>query len=191
MLSEPPAQVAPTRNFERELEFLRNRVRALARGRFPDEQEDVASDAWIRLDRALRRGGARNEEALMTRIAWRAWVDFFRRKKSASGVFGAPVPIEGIDVGEDEADPSVDPEALAIWRFAVYEWFAQHQPRCVDPARQLFSGRNWVEAGAELGERPNSLAKRWQRCKDQFLESVRQDRGMLREILDYFERAAT
>ncbi len=191
MLSEPPAKAESARDFERELRFLRDRIRVLARGRFPAGQEDVAADAWIRLDRALRRETARNVEALMTSIAWRAWVDFCRRQKSEQLALGVRATIEDLDIEAAEQDPGVDPEALATWRFSVFEWFAQHQPRCLEPTRQLFAGRNWVDAAADLGERPNSLAKRWQRCKELFLRMAREDRGSLGEILAYFERAMT
>jgi DNA-directed RNA polymerase specialized sigma24 family protein len=189
MLSEGPAHAQAVRDVQRELEFLKLRIRALARGRFPDEHDDVASDAWIRLDRTLRREGARNEEALMTHIAWRAWVDFCRKKSSESRALGAPVPLDDVEVEAVSQGHGVDPEELAMWRFAVCEWFAQHQPPCLETARHYLEGRSWVEAAAVLRERPNSLAKRWQRCREQFLEMVRADRGQLREILDYFERS--
>jgi len=189
MLSEPPASPGTSRDVQRELDFLRQRIRALARGRFPDEQEDVASDAWIRLDRAVRREAARNEEAMMTSIAWRAWVDFCRKKLSEKRSLGTPVPLDELEIEAATDEHGVDPDALAMWRFSVSEWFARHQPRCLEPARELFAGRSWVEAAARLGERPNSLAKRWQRCKEAFLEVVRTDRGELRKLLDYFEGA--
>jgi len=189
MESEPPAQVDAARDYERELEFLRERVRALARGRFPDEQQDVAADAWIRLNRALRREAAENPEALMASIAWRTWLDFSRKKARLRRGWGSSVPIDDLDLPSGDGAPSVDSEALALWRFAVCEWFAQHLPPCAESARQYFSSRTWSEAASELGERAEALAKRWQRCKDKFVDMVRADRGSLREILDHFERA--
>ena len=188
---EPSDATASARDVLKELEFLRHRIGALARGRYPDEQEDVASDAWIRLDRALRREGARNEEAMMTSIAWRAWIDFCRKKMTACGALGHPVPLDEVEVKAATVEHGVDPEALATWRFAVLEWFARHQPRCMEPAHQQFAGRSWTEAAEELREQPNSLAKRWQRCKDAFVSAIRKDRGELRGILDYFEEAVT
>jgi DNA-directed RNA polymerase specialized sigma24 family protein len=190
-MSEPPTQPDRARDFDREREFLLNRVRVMARGRVPGDQEDIAADAWIRFDRAVRREGARNEEALMTSIAWRTWVDFCRKEASARRALGERVPVEDEPIGAPEVEPGVDPERLAIWRFAVCQWFAQHQPRCVEAARQFFSERDWVEIAGKTGERPNSLAKRWQRCKDLFVDMVRADRGSLRDILDYFEGATT
>ena len=184
----PPASEA-VRDFKHELEFLQKRVRALARGRFADELEDVASDAWIRVDRAVRKEGARNEDALMTRIAWRTWVDFCRRKASQARALGKSVPLDDVELGAVQQIPGIDPEALALWRFSICEWFECHQPKCLEPARQILSGRTWVQAAAELGERANSLAKRWQRCRELFIEVARGDRGELRRILDHFEQA--
>lgn len=190
MLSEPP-EVGSARDFSQEIDFLRRQVRALAKGRYRDELDDVASEAWIRLDRALRREEARDIGALMSRIAWRSWVDFYRRRMAEARALGAPIPADDVDLHAAEPDAGVDLDALAAWRFSVCEWFAKHHPACLEPARQMFEGRSWVEAGEALRERPNSLAKRWQRCRERFVSTVRADRGDLRHILDYFERGTS
>jgi len=182
-----PSEVEVERDSQHELDFLRGRIRALARGRFADEQEDVATDAWIRLDRALRREMARNLEAMMTHIAGRAWIDFCRRKMSEGRALGTRVPVEAAETEAVSQDRGVDPDALRFWRFAVFEWFSQHSPGCLEPARQVFAGRTWVQAAQELQIKANSLAKRWQRCREQFLEVVKRDPGDLRALLDYFE----
>ncbi|MGH7725632.1 MAG: hypothetical protein ACREOU_09405 [Candidatus Eiseniibacteriota bacterium] len=126
----------------------------------------------------------------MSRIAWRAWVDFCRHRKAETGALGTAVDVDDVEL-ESPPDSTVDPHALALWRFAVCEWFARHSPRCLDPAKFVFDGRSWAEAAECLKERPNSLAKRWQRCREQFLSYVRADRGELRDLLDYFEGLAT
>lgn len=179
--------VEAQRDIERELEFLRFRVRSLARGRFVDEQDDIVSDAWIRLDRALRRDEARNEEALMARIAWRTWVDFCRRRATLCRALGQAVPLEAVELQELEQDSGIDPSALALWRFSIMEWFRANQPNCEEVARHVFDKRGWAEVAESLGERPNSLAKRWQRCREAFVSLARADRGELRLLLDNFE----
>jgi DNA-directed RNA polymerase specialized sigma24 family protein len=170
-----------------ELAFLRRFVATLAHGRSSADVEDVASDAWIRLDRTLRREPARDQEALMKRVARFAWVDHCRSLAARSRAFGTPIPAADIQIEAIPHDPGADPNALALWRFAIYEWFTLHHPPCLALAHTVFSGRTWTEAAETAGARPNSLAKRWQRCRDSFLTAVRGERGSLREILRYFE----
>lgn len=182
--TEQSETVEAARDFQQEIRFLRDRMTALARGRYPDELDDIAHEAWIRLHRALQRESAQNLEALMTRIAWRSWVDFCRKRATERRVLGTPVAVEETSVGEVSDAPTLDLEALESWRFAVCEWFAEHRPPCLAIVGHVFAGRSWNEASRELGERPNTLAKRWQRCREQFLELARRDRGPLRRVLD-------
>lgn len=187
-MRSPADPTVRERDVAYELAFLRRCISTLARGRSAADLDDVASDAWIRLDRTLRREPARNLEALMNRVARFAWVDHCRSLAARTRALGATISIEETEMEAPTHEPGWDPHALAQWRFAVCEWFTLHRPPCLALVQILFSGRTWLEVSDSLGERPNSLAKRWQRCKDEFLASVRRERkGSLREILSYFE----
>lgn len=185
------ARSAEGRNSGAELRALRQRMQSLAAGRYFADLDDIAADAWIRLDRALGREPAQNLEALMTSVAWRAWVDFCRKKAAERRALGQSVDIDEMELAIPEEERAIDPDALATWRFAMSEWFQRNQPQCLDPARTVFEGRTWGELAEALGAKPNSLAKRWQRCRESFLAAARADRGDLRKLLLYFEALAT
>jgi DNA-directed RNA polymerase specialized sigma24 family protein len=189
-MTEGPAVVVAGRDVQEELRFLRTRMVALARGRFPDDLDDIASEAWIRLNRAVQREEPRNAEALMTRIAWRSWVDFCRRKAAQARALGAPIPAEDVATLAATESSEIDPQLLETWRFSVCEWFARHRPGCLETARHVLAGRTWNQASDVAHERPNTLAKRWQRCREQFLAMARKDRGSLGRLLEDLQEFA-
>ncbi len=186
------------RNHRREFEFLKRRVGGLARGRFADDQEDVAMDAWVRLDRWARKGNeAHNFEAVMMSIAERAWLDFLDRKESRLKRRGGETPIDNEPIAALVEKRGVDPADLALVRFAVSEWFRANKPRCAALAKHYFAGRSWkevsnLEATVEgPAEKPNSIAQRWHRCQHAFISAARADHGRLAQLLSDFEGVVT
>ncbi len=175
---------------ETELGFFQRRMSTLARGRHRDDLEDLAMEAWIRLNRFRQHEEARNLEALMTRIARFVWIDFMRKK----GRVGEPTA--SLDEGELQIAapptvPGVDPQALAMFRFAALEFFSQSAPRCHELARHYFSGLNWFQVAERLGEKRDAIAKRWQRCVERLVAAGRNDRDGLGAILRELEGSVT
>jgi DNA-directed RNA polymerase specialized sigma24 family protein len=164
---------------QQELEFLRTRMAALARGRHSRDLEDLAMEAWVRWDRYRRREQAQNAEAMMSRIARFVWIDFVR----AAGRIPLPIDLEGLDIVAPEDDPGVDPQALALLRFAILEHFARHAPKCHALAEHYFEGRNWFQVAELVREKRDAIAKRWQRCVEQLILLLRDDPGDLGRIL--------
>jgi DNA-directed RNA polymerase specialized sigma24 family protein len=181
---------APTndRDPRRELEFLRRRIATLARGRWASEVEDVAMEAWVTLDRVLRREPARNLDALMMRIARFRWLDFVASR-------GRDASLEPLDDEAGDAlpppppPPSVDPRLLELVRFLTVEFFLRSGAEaCAQLARYWFEGRNHAEIGREQGEQRNTIAKRWERCRRNVIEAFQKDLpGPLREFADELE----
>lgn len=170
-----PALPRPTNDdYRRELSFIRRRLESLARGRFVDELEFLTTDAWLRFDRS--RAVARNREALMNRIAWVVWVDYYRARKSRSA---REVPFEEGDPPPlPETPVSFDPTDLATLRFTTLEFFRAASAPCLVLAEHFFSGRNWFEVARVLGEERNAVAKRWERCMRRLIPFMREDPGL-------------
>lgn len=166
-----------------ELEFLRKRMTALARGRHARELEDLAMEAWVRWDRFRKREQARNPEAMMSRIARFVWIDFVR----SAGDIPQPVDFEGLDIPAPAVDPGIDPQALALMRFAILEHFGRHAPRCRELAEHYFQGLNWFQVAERLREKRDAIAKRWQRCVESLTEQLKSDAGDLGRIFALLE----
>lgn len=175
---------------ETELGFFRRRLEVMARGRHRDELEDLAIEAWIRLDRFRQHEEARNLEALMTRIARFVWIDFVR-KKARAGESPASLDESEIQVAAPAQDSGVDPEALAIFRFAALEYFSRSAPRCHELGRFYFSGLNWFQVAEKLGEKRDAIAKRWQRCVEHLVAAGRKDPGAFGAALHQLEGFAS
>ena len=168
--------IPAARDPRRELEFLRERVRRLARGRWASDLEDVAMEAWVNLDRALRREVARNLDALMTRVARFAWIDFVRRRRNDPLATPEDLLDDDATTGDRPPPDDVDPDALAMLRFFVLEYFARHgATECADIARHWFAGRNHAEIGRLVGEKRDAIAKRWERCRRRVVDAFRAD----------------
>jgi DNA-directed RNA polymerase specialized sigma24 family protein len=164
------------RNYEYERRFLRDRIARLARGRSPADLDDLASDAWVKLDRFLAREDARNLEAIMTRIAGCVWIDHSRRRARDPVVVGLEPIVEAGAADPGLEDDSIDPSLIPAVRFCVLEFFELHQARdCHQLAQCFFAEVNWFEVARRTGERRDAIAKRWERCRRRLIDAFRAD----------------
>jgi len=162
---------------------------SMARGRWASDLEDIAMEAWIVLDRVLRREQARNLDALMTRIARFTFIDAVRRLGHDPIERSQPIDDEDAAIGDPLIGSGIDPSALEMVRFCTLEYFTHHRAsECIEVARHWFAGRNHAEIGRLLGEKRDAIAKRWERCRRRVVEAFRADLpGPLRQFATELE----
>lgn len=158
-------------------------LRRHAAGRDPDQLEDLAQEACVRLLRALRRESARDLDGLMASLAHRTWVDHVRRWRrtrdrfspwgeAADGV-ADQLAISGDGDASEDADLG---HLLDRLELVVQEAFQSAGAQaCADLARAFFAGRDWRQVAGDLGVDHASVRKRWSRCLARIRDALSRD----------------
>jgi len=162
---------------------LLQHLRRHAAGRDPDQLEDLAQEACVRLLRAVRREPARDVDGLMASLAHRTWVDHVRRWRRAQARFG--LSDQDLDALADPAagggsDPTSDDPSLGHLldrlELVVQEVFVgAGAEACADLARAFFAGRDWRQVADDLGVDHATVRKRWSRCLARVRDALRRD----------------
>lgn len=144
----------------------------------PEERrdvEDVASEALVRLYRALRRGPPRSLEALAVTIAQRTCADHIRRRVWTRRLLDALArePVSPDGRAEDWQER---------FRFVVLEFFGSTP--CGSLATDYFAGLDWKSVAARNGESPDAVRQRWKRCLDRLRAAAKRSGGTLFDGLD-------
>lgn len=144
----------------------------------PEERrdvEDVASEALVRLCRALRRSPPRSLEALAVTIAQRTCADYIRRRIWTRRLHDALArePVSPDGRAEDWHER---------FRFVVLEYFGSSP--CGSLATDYFAGLDWRSVATRNGESPDAVRQRWKRCLDRLRAAARRSGGTLFDGLD-------
>jgi RNA polymerase sigma factor (sigma-70 family) len=155
-------------------------IAANLRGRVSLEDiEDMASDAVVRLMRAVRRGGIESLKAMQVTIAKRTAIDRLRKKGwtlPAGGDFADPDAVVNLAAPSEELDESTSRIDI---EFYLRELFELLPAGC----RQLFE--HWIETlnlkvvAQRLGITHVAVRKRRERCQDRAREILAADTGPL------------
>ncbi len=139
-----------------------------------DELDDLTGEALVRIFVATRSRKPDNPEGFMTTIAHRTALDWTLRRKRWRTL------VQAWDAAaEHVSDPALRPEdvlstdVLDRLRFFALEYFLSQQPVCVEVARAYFADTVWRDLAREVGERANTLAQRWHRCREQLITEIR------------------
>jgi DNA-directed RNA polymerase specialized sigma24 family protein len=140
----------------------------------PAEREDIAQEALLDLFERTRAEAPRNPEGLLRTIAHRKAMDLFRARarwgRLLGGFEGAP---------HDAPDPAPGPDGVLRMRVleslpAIAEtYFRAHQPECLPHLHAYFNDGSWREFAESRDARVNTAIKRWERCRNSFVEFAR------------------
>ncbi len=154
--------------------FIRSVLLRQRYGLDPEEVADLTGEVLVRIFIATRSASPDNPEGFMTTIAHRTAVDWaLRRKRWRTLVHAWDAAAERVADSAPAPGEIPSDDVLDRLRFLALEYFRGYQPGCVDVASAYFAEVAWRDVARELDERPNTLAQRWHRCREQFLAEVR------------------
>lgn len=175
----PPAGDLTPIDWARAREFLLACVRHRLDRESPENQEDLAHIALVRLVRIARRERIGNVQALMNTLAQQVVVDFLRHRRRWR-LLVEPFAERAAGIAGEDAPTGVG-DPLERVRFVVLEFFTSEHAPCAELARAYFAEVTWKDLAARFGVGHNTLIKRWSMCMKRLRAAARREANPLLE----------